>query len=199
MTVFEGAHSAKKMLDQGMQEIVPDYFEVVRQAKKNRLHILPRLHYSDMSLEQKNKIAERFSKSRTLVYGSYYVHTGTKGHFERFFIYTELVKVCIRNALLEFDELNIYLAKQGGWQKYQKSFLSDIRSVADENKRGGRYCRMNLELVSAVKAGVQVADFYAGAIRESLLSKDTTSFELLSAQIVLRQYCFLAAEAKSER
>lgn len=198
MIILEGAHSAQKLHDQVMTALHPKYIELVKQMKKDRKpsNYLPHLHFADMSDQQKRIVSSRLAQAKATVFTAHHWHEGDKTHQERFEIYTELVKMCTRKAFESHRELVIGIAKQGGWQKYESDFCSVLRMVPDEFSREGIYRKANFELLSAVRPGVQLADFYAGTVRDFIIDEsERLSYDLLQEQIITRDiYTLVSAE-----
>ncbi len=99
LIVVEGANSAQKLHDHVMIALNPKYMELLKQLKKDRKSTVPRLHYADMSLHQKRIVATRLAQASVKVFTAHHHHVGNKNHDERFGLYTELTKICVRAAL----------------------------------------------------------------------------------------------------
>jgi hypothetical protein len=78
----------------------------------------------------------------------------------------QLVKIVITAAFEKHQELEIAVAKQGGWQKYERNFLAALKQIPDDFKQRGGYRKGQIYLTSAVTPGIQLADFYVGSIRD---------------------------------
>jgi hypothetical protein len=189
MVVLEGSHSAKRLHEHIMTALNPQYPQLVKQLKKERKSTseLPQLHFADMTGAQKRDISDRLAKAKVTVFAASHWHEGAKTHDERFQIYTELVKMCIRSGFNYHKELAIAIAKQGGWPKYQQDFLARLRTLPGEFTGAGNFRKADLELQSAVKPGIQLADFYVGAVRDFLMDESLfPDFYLIQQQILSR-------------
>lgn len=148
--------------------------------------------------QQKRIASSRLAQAKATVFTAHHWHEGDKTHRERFEIYTELVKMCTRKAFVNHRELVIGIAKQGGWQKYESDFYKVLRRLPDEFNREGVYRKANFELLSAVRPGVQLADFYVGTVRDFIIDEsERLCYELLQEQIVTRDiYTLVPAETE---
>lgn len=201
MIVLEGANSAQKLHDHVMTALNPKYIQLVKQMKQLRkpASVKPHLHFADMTSDQKRTVAGRLAQAKITVFTAHHWHQGDKTHPERFDTYTELVKICIRKALEDHKELVISIGKQGGWQKYERDFCTQLRTLTEQFTRAGNYRKVDIELLSAVKPGIQLADFYVGAVREFTMDeKALMPFDLVREQIVTREI-YTAAPVESER
>jgi hypothetical protein len=72
----------------------------------------------------------------------------------------------ITAAFEQYQELEIAIAKQGGWQEYEHTLLNELKQIPDEFKRKGGYRQGEIYLASAASPGIQLADFYVGSIRQ---------------------------------
>lgn len=188
MVMLQGANSAQRLHDQIMTTLNPDHIRVVNRLKKNRMP-LPSLHFADMTLEQKRAVAKRLARANVTVFTAHIRHEQVKSHTERFFTYKELVKACVRNALETNVELVIGIAKQGGWQKYEQDFCAELREIPEEFARSGNFRKAEFQLLSATKPGVQLADFYVGAVREFAMDDSATAlFDLIREQVIVSEF-----------
>jgi len=194
LITLEGVNSAQRLHDQIMTALAPGYLARVKQLKKERKSThLPQLHYADMSSEQKRTVGARLGQAKITVYSAHHFHADEKTYDERFAIYTELVKICVQKALSEHTELVISIAKQGGWQKYENDFCAVLRNIAEEFCRAGDYRRATFQLLSAVKPGIQLADFYVGTVRDFVANEPALMpYDLVQEQILCREIYVLA-------
>lgn len=144
------------------------------------------LHYTDMDSLQRHLVGKQLSGIKVSVFASVYQHHNKKHHEEYFAIYRQLVHQVIEKALEEYKYLTVIIAKQGGWQKYQRYFLTDLKRIPEKHITAGRFVKAKFSLDSAINPGIQLADFYAGILREHILTTkiDSQSFnyELLNSQ-----------------
>jgi hypothetical protein len=106
----------------------------------------------------------------------------------------------ISNALQNHKNLVVGIGKQGGWQKYERDFCAQLRSIPDQFTSTGNFRKAEFVLLPATKPGIQIADFYVGAIREFLKSQTQNSmpyyFDIINHQIITRDiYSQLALSA----
>jgi hypothetical protein len=189
LITLEGVNSAQRLHDQIMTALDSGYLARMKLLKKERKSAhLPRLHYADMSPEQKRTVGTRLGQAKITVYSAHHFHIDEKTYEERFAIYTELVKICVQKALFEHKELVVNIAKQGGWQKYDNDFCTVLRELPEEFCRTGDYHKATFELLSAVKPGIQLADFYVGAVRDFVVNKSALMpYSLVQEQILCRE------------
>lgn len=188
MVILEGANSAQRLHDHVMTALNPKYSQLVKQLKKDRKP-LPGLHYADMSAEYKRIVAGRLSEAKVTVLTAHHRHQSDKSHSERFSIYGELIKTCVRTAFETHGELIVGVAKQGGWQKYEQDFCASLRLLPDEFTKQGNYRKAEFKLLSAAKPGIQLADFYVGAVREFTMDESVTvPFDLIREQVISREF-----------
>ena len=166
--VFEGEHSIVKLHDHVMRDLNPRYAQLQKQLKKDRKGSkLPRLHFTDMTNEHRATVGKRLANAKVSVFAaSYWYETPSMSHEARFGIYTELVKLSIRKAFEMHKELEVGVAKQGGWQGYKRRFLMELKQIPGDFTKNGDYRKGEFYLLSAAKAGIQIADFYVGAVRD---------------------------------
>ncbi len=203
--VFEGAHSAQNLHDQVMKALDPQYYQLVKRLKKERkpANEMPHLHFTELNDDQKRTVASRLAKAKLSIFTASYFHEPTpKNHDARFAIYTEVVKMTIRDTLEDHKELVIAIGKQGGWQKYERDFRAQLRPLVEELTRSGNYRKADFILLPATKPGIQIADFYVGTIRD-LHKSDADSLpvacDLLRQQFVTKRIYTLALTSKKER
>lgn len=187
MVILEGANSAQRLHDHVMTALNPKYIQLVKQLKKERKP-LPGLHYADMTSEHKRIVAGRLSQAKVTVLTAHHRHQGDKSHTERFSIYGELIKICVRSAFETHKELIVGVAKQGGWQKYERDFCTSLRVLPEESTKQGNFRKAEFMLLSAARPGIQLADFYVGAVRDFTMDESmTVPFDLISEQVITRE------------
>lgn len=166
--MFDGATSADRLHESVMEILNPEYLKIVRELKKHRKEP-PKMHYIDLDDDQKRNVGDRLAKAQISVFSASYWYEDTvmTEHNERFLVYTQLVKTVIADAFKYHKELKVGVAKQGGWQKYEQAFLSELKLSPDIfRQEQGEYREGDFFLTSAAKSGIQLADFYVGSIRD---------------------------------
>jgi hypothetical protein len=174
---------------------------LIKRFKKERRPVneWPKLHYIDMTLDQMRTVAGRLAQAKVTVFTAHHWHKGDKTHPERFDIYKELVKICIRKAFDQHRELVICIAQQGGAPKYEREFCAQLRELPEEFTRSGSYRKADIKLLSGVKPGIQLADFYVGAVREFTMDESAVvPFDLVMEQILAREI-YTRVPEESER
>jgi hypothetical protein len=164
--VFEGATSATRLHERVMKDLNPKYLQLVKELKKQRGK-LPSMHFVDLTESAKSIVGERLAMANVSVFSaSFWYESTTIEHNERFSIYTQLVKIVITAAFQKHQEMEIAIAKQGGWQDYERELLSELKQIPKEMSQQGSFRKGEIYLTSAAKAGIQIADFYVGCIRD---------------------------------
>jgi hypothetical protein len=187
LVVFEGKNSAEKIHLSALKRAFPESAQKNKDRTNKRQPKL-QLHYAELANDRRIAAALSFAQSKIACYASSYWHDGnSKRHKTRFAIYTELVKSCIYRSLEHHDELEVLIAQQGGASYYKRNFLTELRSVPEEYRKDGRFKKAKFELAGTVP-GVQIADFYAGATRDFLLSQNNVRrkqvYDLLEKQVL---------------
>jgi len=156
---------------------------------------LPQLHFTDMTIEQRQIVAECLAKAKVTVFTAHHHHKTDKTHPERFAIYTELVKICLNSAFTEHKELVVGIGKQGGWQKYEPEFIAKLRKVPENY---GEFREASFDLLSAARPGIQLADFYVGTVRASVMDERSFIYDFVQEQVICREI-YTLEPAKIER
>jgi hypothetical protein len=176
LIVLEGRRTAEKLHEKIMCELYPDYLQRRQRFRRREIQSLPDLHYAQMNPQQKEKVAVRLGSTKLSAFVTYHYHDGSATeHQERFRIYTGLVKEVIRLAVGEHNELSVCVAQQGGWQGYKQALELDLKSLERVETGGKAYRKLDITLEPARRAGIQLADFYAGTCRDYLLNPDDES------------------------
>lgn len=146
------------------------------------------LHYVDLDRRQKQAVSNLLSHAKVSVFASIYRHQGRKSHQEYFLIYRTLVHQTIESALKKHKDLVVTVGKQGGWQTYQKSFLTSLKQIPKQCSADGNFVKAKFIIDSVINPGIQLADFYAGALRESILSIDNKQYSSSNFKILADHY-----------
>ena len=117
LVVLEGKNSAANLQEQLMTLVRPDYVNLMKRLKKERRTIdAPKLHYIDLNEQLRQAVVQRCAQSNISVYSASHEHADTeKTHAQRFRLYSSLVQIIIKQALIEHNELIVGIGKQGGW------------------------------------------------------------------------------------
>lgn len=196
MIVLEGQFLSNKIQGLVLKEVFPERF-AEKLNKKNKTQPALGLHYCDTALDKKI-IAGKVLRSQSITcYAGYYYHDDKpKKHEERFAIYRSMVKTCILQSLEDFVELDITVAAQGGAKEYRAEFLADLQAVVEGFRE---YRKAKFRLGNNANPGVQLADFYSGAIRDHLIGQMKQEKHLLHAfEIIQEQVRDLTIEAGLE-
>lgn len=184
LILFDGAFTAQKLHKSLIQELFANHTK--NSTKRDRRN--SGLHYTDMSNSQRLAAAEILGKQSIQCFTSCFYHDGAeKSHEQRFEIYTSLIKLCLNDALEIHEHLDLTIAQQSNWMTYKAPLTRDLNEIVSEKsaRLGFRTAKFGFE--SAAKAGIQLADFYAGTTRGHLLRHmDSTlgaPFDLVEHQI----------------
>lgn len=184
MVVLEGAITGQKIHKEIVTSLYPKYFS--KKKPKQKIDVF--LHYAVMNKEQKLAAAGVLAKHPVSCYAACFYHDGNeKSHEERFSIYVRSLKSCLALSFEHFEDLSVTIEIQGGAAGYRQALFASLNEVPDEFTRRGEFRKAKFGLKSGNKPGLQLADFYAGAIRDSLLAhKDPTlndPHELIKHQV----------------
>ncbi len=171
MVVLHGSRSAEKLRKDVLAGLFDKSSQMAKTRQKRQLRD-QELHFVDMKYSHKLITSKYLSKADITCYVSYYWHQATVTNYKiRFKVYTELVKNCLKLAFEKHQDILVNIAKQGGWQTYKRSFLKELKLIPEHYVKNGQFRKGKFELVSGAHPGVQIADFYAGAYRDWLRSK----------------------------
>ncbi len=158
------------------------------------------LHFADMSEQHRNSVARQLSReSINAVITSYWHQSDRDAHDVIFAHYTRMTQILIYRVLeLTTGKLVIIVAQQGGWENYQQSFITKIKQAAElYSKRNQNVFRKVEYYVKPANTvpGLQLADFYAGAVRKMFLdclngleSHLSDPYRQIQHQIALENY-----------
>ena len=182
LIVLEGGFTAAKIHKHLIGSLNPKYLDSKKVGGKLALH------YADMSKEHKRTSGLILASYSVDCFASYYYHDGSeKTHGERHFIYSNLVKNCVSQALQVYDELEVSIAQQGDWQSYAIDLINELQGVVSTLSRRYQFKKAKFDFLSAAKPGIQLADYYVGAVRGHLLKHSDeslgTAFDLIQHQV----------------
>ncbi len=146
------------------------------------------LHYCDMGAEDRTKVAKLLEVEKIHCYASYHYHEGEKKHEERFQIYTEMLKSCIRRCLVDYESLEIVLAAQGGANSYRADLLRDLEDIEDEMRQKRLYRKVRYDMKTNANSGIQIADFYAGTVRDYFIGQLTENTDLANHYSIIENH-----------
>jgi len=184
LIVLEGKFSANKIHHEALNSLVPHR----TRPETNTQFLASGMHYCDMSKKQRSLVGLVLSRHPIECFISCHYHeTNETSHAARFSIYTKLLITCLEEALKTHRDLVVTIGQQGGWSGYCTPLIKDLQNVvtAASGQRGFRKAKFALQ--SAAKPGIQLADFYAGATRDHLLTsrggRSTTPYDLIAHQV----------------
>jgi hypothetical protein len=183
MVVLEGARSGQRLHRRAAEKLFP-IPKIRAKSQREEWFAKVALHYADMKHSEKLMTAEVFGRSALKMFVAHHAHDErTKDHAFKFSIYRNLVCQVLSASFNHYDDLEISVAKQGGWQDYERDFINELRALS-EHLPGHK---TKIRLSSAAKHGIQIADFYAGVSRDYLLADSpatsTSHYELVRHQI----------------
>ena len=158
-----------------------------------------KLHFCDMSSTVQNQVAAQLAQEKiTGVINSHW-HTGLEEtHQILFSRYTRMTQLLLYRALeMTSGDLIVVIAEQGSPETYKTALFEDLQKTVDLfRRRTGTFRKVTFELNSAQSLrGLQIADFYAGAVRKMWLESNTgvethlcAPYRLVQHQIKLEDY-----------
>lgn len=173
LVVLEGVHSHTKIHREVMKGIYPNYEARVKSAKGAETK-RPGIKYTEMDKRSRLDAANIFSAKTVSVITSIHYHEGCSTTYDEFYLrYRNMIKAVVADAIERYDDLDLTIATISGpnWD-YQTSLSEEIEVI-----RAILHCRLGfrkvtLRFAAATVAGIQIADYYAGARREALLPVD---------------------------
>jgi hypothetical protein len=152
---------------------------VLKMLYPNQVHNLKalskkNLHFADMPNNIQNQVASHLAQERiAAVINSHWHNDKNEPYKVIFGRYTKMVQLLLYRALeLTTGNMKLIIAQQGGWETYGKEFLAEVGKATDlfskRNKKVFRNVGYQLKSAQSV-CGLQLADFYAGAVRKMFL------------------------------
>lgn len=188
VVVLDGARTAEKIHPKLTRAVFAP--PKVRGLKElERWYAAQELHFTEMNESQKLAVGSVLGAANISVVIGYCKHSIVDvAHDVRFELYRELLKCTIRKAFLLDNEFVVSIAKQGGWESYGPSLISELRTLPEQFTTGGNYRKANFLLASPSKQGHQIADFYASSSRNFLIADGNNAmsapFDRVSHQVV---------------
>jgi hypothetical protein len=184
LVILPGIRTAQNIQQKIITHVDEGYGQARAKRRKERTFVQPKLHFAEMHESQKIESGKILSQSnvRAILIGSHW-HQPNSTHDERFGAYELIIKDLIVHALRKYDEefvLNI--ARQGGWQTYEQSFLQRIRMHVEQHIPNRSHLLRSTALVSTVP-GVQLADFCTSSARANLMHCLHAGFEHIESMI----------------
>lgn len=177
LVTFDGQFTAKRLQTRILETLYP------KRAQKGKKVKLGDLHYTELEDYQREAAAEILQTEKISFYGSYYYHeSGPLPHEERTAIYRSMVSACILNALDDHKVFDICVAQQGSDPEYHADTLKALKEIP---ARYREYRKVTFRLGTNAKPGIQLADFYVGALRDHHLS------ELLMEPLLAKPYSLI--------
>ncbi len=172
LVVLDGARSAEKLHLKASKVIfTPPKTKGLKEREK--WFASRTLHFAEMNDDQKLALGSELGRANIAsVIASHWHTEASATHEHRFAVYSKLVEMTILRAFEFYKQLNIAIAKQGGWQVYGPPFLEQLRKLPGQYKYNtGQYREADIYLASSANHGIQLADFFASSCRNYLLSK----------------------------
>lgn len=158
-----------------------------------------KMHFADMREEVQNQVATQLAQEKIAGVINSHWHTGAEeAHQILFSRYTRMVQLLIYRALeMTIGPLTVVIAEQGSPETYKSALFADLEKTVELfRRRTGSFRKVDFELDSAqTLRGLQIADFYAGAVRkmwlESMTGTDThlcAPYRHIQHQVKLEDY-----------
>lgn len=188
LVIFSGQFVGRKIRQNILKELYPQQMAQQKKAR-DRSKVLG-LHYCDIRHEDRLAAGKLLQGNNIDCFSACFYHDGNeKTHEEKFAIYTSMVKSCIGDSLEYHEDLEICIAAQGGATGYRDTFFDELKGhIGIVSERLG-YRKVKLDLATNAHPCIQIADFYAGAVRDFLRSQILDNpelaapYELLEKQI----------------
>lgn len=180
LVLFDGRRTADRAHLKILKDLHPHLAHDLRALGHKKLH------FTDMPDHVQNQVASHLAQeSIAAVINSHWHNLEEEPHSAVFGRYTRMVQLLLYRALeLTNGEMKVIIAQQGGWETYEDSFLAEVRKAAElfsvRNKHVFRAVDYQLKPAHTV-CGLQLADFYAGAVRKMLLESLTGRASHLSS------------------
>ncbi len=189
LVVLEGAGSANK-IHLNLSKAAFKAPKSLKKAEITKWYAKQKLHYCDMSDQQKSAAGDSLHSANIRAFIAQHHHKDNDlNHDSKFKLYKTLVGDVVAEAFQHFGDLEICIAKQGGWESYGKEFLAELNSIPKSISISSNFKKGTFHLASTSNVGLQIADFYASSGRAFLLdgSKGSMSgpYEKIQNQVTL--------------
>lgn len=196
LVVLPSQYAHIKLQKKILQGIYPNYEQRIKTAK-GAGQKRPDIHFTDLKNELRLSAAAilREEKDISAITCVHY-HNGYKDHEERQALYISMVKNVVTDAIDRYADLELFIAFISafkGQTSYQEPLREDLEKIRSEfNSRHG-FRKLKVDFPPAKMPGVQIADFYAGALREHLLTQrpemdKSGAFKLIEHHYVQQNY-----------
>lgn len=193
LILLDGRRSADRIAERVLRSLYP---HLARNAKALDRKVL---HFTDMPDPVQNQVARQLAKEKISgVINSHWHSADTETHQILFTIYTKMLQLLVYRALeMTTGKLTVIIAEQGSPETYKAQLFSELqRTVEVFQKRKSVFRPVQFELRSAQSLrGLQIADFYAGAVRKMLIESATgvdnnlcSPYQYVQHQINLEDY-----------
>jgi len=171
LLVLPSPHAHTKIHKQVLKGIHENYDAKVKSAKGAGSK-RPGIHYREMENDHRLAAAEILAaEANVSVITCIHYHEGCPTTYDEFFArYQAMVKMVIADAIEMYEDLELFIAVISGPKgDYQTPLLAEIEEIRQELHQRLGFRKLKVSFAKAAMAGVQLADFYAGARREYLL------------------------------
>lgn len=193
LVLLEGRRTADRAHHKILKELYPHL------AHDQKALAAKKLHFTDMPTHIQNQVANQLAGERiSAVINSHWHNMSEEAHSMSFGRYTKMVQLLLYRALeMTNGEMNVVIAQQGGWETYEKPFLSEVHKATELfSKRNQTFRSVAYKLKPAhTVCGLQLADFYAGTVRKMFLNSLTglethlsTPYDRVKHQISLEDF-----------
>lgn len=136
-----------------------------------------KMHFADMSGRVQDQVAGQLAQEKIFgVINAHWHSEKEETHQVLFSRYTRMVQLLLYRALeMTSGDLTVIIAEQGSPESYRTALFADLAKTVDLfRRRTGTFRKVSFELKSAQsQRGLQIADFYAGAVRKMWLETMT--------------------------
>ncbi|MBX9723548.1 MAG: hypothetical protein K2X81_19235 [Candidatus Obscuribacterales bacterium] len=196
LVVLPSQYAHTKLQKKILQGIYPNYDHRLKTAK-GAGQKRPDIHFTDLKNELRYAAASilRDEKDISAITCVHY-HDGYKNHEERHALYISMVESVVTSAIDRYEDLELFIAFISafkGQTSYQEPLRQRLEKIRSEFSRRRGFRKLKIYFPTAKMPGVQIADFYAGALREHCLSQRSEeeksgAFKLIEHHYVQQNY-----------
>lgn len=185
LIILPSLHSHTKFQKQVLKAIFPMYEERLTQRQRRTQPLT--IHFTELHSDSRLRAAELLAQKDIRFFASVHYHDGCATTYDEFFkLYKAMVLQVIGRALRDFEDLDLTIAKVS--YDYEPELLGEIAIVRNELQQRLGFRKLKCKFSKASLAGLQLADYYAGAMREHLLPDEFGSksgaFEKIRHQLI---------------
>lgn len=195
LVVLDSQYAHTKLQRKVLQGIFPNYCQRVKSAKGTGQK-KPAIHFTDLENQLRFNAAKILAAENNVsVISCIHYHNNYKNHQERQALYMAMVKSVAKSAIERYENIELFIAFISafkGQTTYQLPLRSELEALRSEIADRHGFRKLKIEFPTAKMPGVQLADFYAGALREHLLHRPdcgkSGAFKFIEHQYIQQNY-----------